>query len=229
MKHSTLIARCSLRLPSRWLRGILVSLALSTGPVGATYALGPAAVIVPGQIALQEGKLAAKIVAAPLRQVMEEVSRLSGAQVRWLSTQVEERPVSVEFTALPLPEALGRILGETNFLLFYTTVGEGTKLTQIWISAKGIGEGQSGLISPPASQGEEIVERQAEPDTMPIATLLQAAVSTAEPAVRIDAIARLGGYAQVDPRVESVLSHLASNDSNPRVQAAASEVLAGIE
>jgi hypothetical protein len=199
-----------------------VSLALSTGPVDVTYALGPVPVPVPGQLALQDGKLAAKFVAAPLRQVIEEVSRRSGAQVRWLGHQAEERLISVEFTALPLPEALGRILGRTNFLLFYTAVGEGIKLTQIWIFAQDTDGEQSGLTRQPSA-----VEEDAEPDAIPIDTLIQTAVSRAEPAVRIDAIARLGEYAQQDPRVEGILSHLAANDGSPQVQAAASEVLRG--
>jgi hypothetical protein len=224
MKRSMLMARWSSRTPSCWLRGILVSLVLCTGPVGATYALGPMAGTSPGQIGLQDGKLTARIVAAPLRQVMEEVSRRSGAQVRWLGNQAEERLVSAEFTALPLPEALGRILGETNFLLFYASAGKGTTLTQIWISSKGTAGRQPGLIPQPAA-----VEEDAEPDAIPIDTLVQTAVSIAEPAVRIDAITRLGGYAQQDPKVAGILSHLASNDSNPQVRAAASEVLAGIE
>jgi hypothetical protein len=61
--------------------------------------------------------------ATPLRQVMEKVSRVRGARVHWLSGQAQETLVSVEFTALPLPEALERILGETNFLFFYTAPG----------------------------------------------------------------------------------------------------------
>jgi len=224
MQPTPLRVKRSLQTPGRWLRGILVGLILSAGPVDAVYALGPAAVTSPGQIILLDGKLTAQLVAAPLRQVIEEVSRRSGAQVRWLGSQAEERLVSVEFTALPLPEALGRILGETNFLLFYTPTGGGTKLTQIWISAKGTGEGQPGLTPLPAA-----VEGHAALDTLPIDTLLQTAVSIAEPSVRIEAIARLGEYAQQDPKVEGVLSHLAANDTNPQVQAAASEVLAGLE
>jgi hypothetical protein len=241
MKHTLLVARQSPRTPGRWLHGILVSLILSTGPGGAAHALDPAAAFSPGQIALQDGKLTAQIVAAPLRQVMEEMSRLSGARVRWLSGQAEEKPVSVEFTALPLPEALQRILREMNFLLFYTSTGKGVKLTEIWISS-GIGGGQPERIPPPASQvkappptptpasqGEDAVKRQAEFAAMPLEMLIQTAVGTADSSLRIEAIAHLGGRASEDPKVEALLSHLASNDSNLQVRAAASEVLAGIE
>jgi hypothetical protein len=74
---------------------------------------------------------------------MEEMSRVSGARVRWLSDQAEEKRVSVEFTALPLPEALRRILREMNFLLFYTSTGNSVKLTEVWILS-GIGGSQAG-------------------------------------------------------------------------------------
>jgi hypothetical protein len=155
---------------------------------------------------------------------MEEVSRVSGARVRWLRGQAEERLVTAQFTALPLPEALRRILGETDFLLFYTSVGEGAKLTQVWISSK---------IQPPlafasVAQSEESVAGQVEPDAMPVDTLIQDAVS-GDLSLRVDAIARLGEYAQADPRVKGILSHLASHDGNPQVRAAAAEVLSGIE
>ena len=243
MKRLPFKARWSSRTPGHWLRGTLVSLVLSTGLVGSTYALGPAAMTLPGQVALQDEKLTAQLVAAPLRQVMEEVSRLSGARVRWLGRQTEEKPVSVGFTALPLPEALRRILGETNFLLFYTSVGESTALTQIWILSKGTGGRQPGLTSQPTAQAKaqpqpapgstsqrtHTVERQAELDAISVDTLIETAISTLEPSVRVEAVARLGGYAPADPKVEGILSHLAANDGNPQVQAAASEVLAGIE
>jgi hypothetical protein len=227
--------------PGCWLGGMVVSLVLSAGPVGAAYAFSPAPAPLPKQIALQDGKLTAQIVAAPLSQVLEEVSRLSGARVRWLNSEAEEKPVSVEFTALPLPEALRWILGEINFLLFYTSTEKDIKLTEVWISSV-IGGGQLGRLPPPASQvktpppipdsisqSEEAVDRQAEFAAMPLEVLIQTAVGTADSPLRIEAIGHLGGRAAEDPQVEGILSHLASNDSNPQVRAAASEVLAGIE
>jgi hypothetical protein len=224
MKHSVLLTKRPLRTPSRWLSGILVSLILGTELVSAADALGPAATF-PGQIALQNGKLTARLTATPLRQVMEEVSRVSKARVRWLGGQAEERPVSAEFTAVPLPEALRRILGETDFLLFYTSVREGAKLTQIWISPKT----RPHPPSDSAAQNEDSMAEQAEPGPTPVATLIQVAVGAERPSLRIEAIARLGAYAQADPKVEGILSHLASNDGNPQVRAAAAEVLAGID
>jgi hypothetical protein len=70
---------------------------------------------------------------------------------------------------------------------------------------------------------------QTEPDAIPVETLIQNAVSTAELSRRVGAIARLGAYAQADPKVEGILSYLASSDSNSQVRAAAAEVLSGRE
>jgi hypothetical protein len=224
MNCSPLTAKRFPQILSRWLHGILVSLVLGTELAGAAHALDPASTL-PGQITLQDGKLTAQFTATPLRQVMEEVSRVSGAQVRWLRGRAEERPVSAGFTDLPLPEALRRILGETDFLLFYTSLGEDMKLSQIWISSKT--QPDPAWDSP--AQSEESVAVQAEPDTIPVDTLIQEAVSTGDLSLRVEAIAGLGGYAQADPRVKGILSHLASNDGNPRVRAVAAEVLSGIE
>jgi len=220
---------------------MVVSLVLSTGPIGSAFAFGPVPAPLPRQITLQDGRLTAQVVATPLRQVMEEMSRVSGARVRWLSGQAEENPVSVEFTAIPLPEALRRILKEMNFLLFYTSTGNSTKLTEVWILS-GIGKSQVGHTPTPVSpemvplpiadstsQSEEAEDRQAQFAAMPLEILIQTAVGTSDPPLRIEAIAYLGRRAAEDSTVERILSHLASNDSNPQVRAAAAEVLAGIE
>jgi len=220
---------------------MVVSLVLSTGRVGSAYAFGPAPTPLPGQITLQDGRLTAQVAATPLRQVMEEMSRVSGVRVRWFSDHAEEKPVSVEFTALPLPEALRRILKEMNFLLFYTSTENSVKLTEVWILS-GIGRSQAERTPPPASpvkaplpipdsasQSEEAEDRQAEFAAMPLEILIQTAVGTADPSLRIEAIGNLGRHAAEDSTVEGILSHLASNDSNSQVRAAASEVLAGIE
>jgi hypothetical protein len=173
--------------------------------------------------------------------VIEEMSRVSGARVRWLNGQAEEKPVSVEFTALSPPEALRRILKEMNFLLLYTTTANSVKLTEVWILS-GIGRSQAErpppLASPvkaplpipdSASQSKEAEDRQAQFAAMPLEILIQTAVGTADSPLRIEAIAHLGGRAPEDPKVEGILSHLASNDSDPQVQAAAAEVLAGMD
>src|SRR5215813_2319401 len=132
--------------------------------------------------------------------------------------------MSEEFTALPVADALRRLLKGRNFLLFSTTTGKETKLTQIWISACGQMGNQPGLKLPsvpqqqttpmpgsaPAPQsGEAVSEERAELDALPLETLLQVARLNQNPSVRIDAIGRLAGYIRDDSRVQVILSQMA--------------------
>jgi hypothetical protein len=244
MTGSMLTMRWSPWVRRRWLCTLLlVSLTFLPVPAPAVQSPGTAAGPFPGIITFRDEQLTVRITAAPLRQVMGEISRLSGAQVRWLSQEGEDL-TSVEFTALPVTDALRRLLGGRNFLLFYTATGEETKLTQIWISASGQAGNQPGLKSPPVPQrqttplpgsasapqsGEAASEERAELEALPLETLLQIARLDQNPSVRVEAIARLAGYAQDDSRVQVILSQVAQSDSNPQVQEAAAELLQNLE
>jgi hypothetical protein len=107
---------------------------------------------------------------------------------------------------------LRRILKEMNFLLFYTSTGNSVKLTEVWILS-GIGRSQAertpplaSLVKAPlpipdsASQSEEAEDRQEQFAAMPLEILIQTAVGTADPSLRIEAIAHLGGRAPEDPK-----------------------------
>lgn len=63
------------------LLGLLVGLAVSELSVGAADLRSAASDKVPGKILFQDGKLTAQLKEVPLRQVMDEISRLSGAHV----------------------------------------------------------------------------------------------------------------------------------------------------
>lgn len=248
MKHATLLVKRSSWTPGRWLLGMLISLVLGSIPVCAASPGNPEAEDVSEQITFQDGKLTARIVRAPLRQMMEEISRLSGVQVRWLDAEVREQAVSVEFTALSLPEAIRRILSTTNFLLVSTAGSGGTQLAQIWIAARGDGIEQPAHprqtvahVQPTPSAGEAAPDMeppheaehqtslntaQAAPDVQQAPeALLQLAMSAAELGTRLHAIESVGRYAREDPRVRAVLADLAHNDANPQVRDVASMVL----
>src|SRR5262245_19422849 len=126
MNHTPLRIR---RLPGRrawWMRGILLGCALwgAPGPMPQVY--GPTTRGVPGQMTFHNGQLTARIATAPLRQVMTEISQLSGVQVRWMDAAVGEQAVSVECRNLALAEAVRRLLRATNFLLIFASSGEDT-------------------------------------------------------------------------------------------------------
>ena len=218
-------------MPGRWLHGALIGLALWSAPTHTSYARGATPGDFPGKITLQDGSLTARIATVPLRQVMEEISRLSGAQVRWLSQQGEGEPVSVEFTALPFSEAMRQILREQNFMLFYTVSRGEPRLIQIWISAKGKAEEQSVVMSQPVESGETALraEEPVKEIAQPLEVVIQTALSDEDLASRLSAIEYLGEHAQEDLRVREVLSRLARSDSNPQVQDIASAVLGTVE
>jgi hypothetical protein len=158
---------------------------------------------------------------------MAEISRVSGVQIRWLDPEGEE-PVSVNFVALPLSEALQRLLNERNFLLFYSSTGEGARLTQVWVSSKKTGTKQLEDSPQPLSQ-EEIpppsVEDTPEEGVIPPDMLLQTALYDRGLSARLEAIAQLEEYSHQDPRITTVLSHLAENDNEVQVREAATAAL----
>jgi hypothetical protein len=174
---------------------------------------------------VEGGQLTARIPAASLGQVLEEVSRLSGARLLWLNEEGREEKVSVEFTDLPFDEALRRIIGGKNFLLFYSSAAQGRRLTQIWISAR---KGHETLLTHPTepladvpSNVEPAVEEPSERDR-----LLEVAVHEQNLALRLDAISNLEGFAKDDARVLGLLAHLARNDEDPQARTIAWDILA---
>lgn len=234
MEQSPTRTRGSLWKQHPWLHGILVSLLVSNILVNTASALSPAPRRFPGRLTFQSGKLTAQIMATPLWQVMEEVSRVSNVRVLWLNARGEEA-VSAEFTALPISEALKQILKEKNFLLFYTATPEGERLTQVWISFLKQGDNPQVPASPVPVGGivsaaeEAVSEKQEERDATPLDTSMQIAVYDQNPAIRLAAIMDLETHAGENPKVVGVLSHLVYNDSDPLVQKAAAEALRRLE
>jgi len=68
----------------------------------------------------------ARLSGMPNSEILEELARQSGAEIRG---QVREpREVTADFESVPLPEALARLLGEQNFALVY---GKGGRLKAV--------------------------------------------------------------------------------------------------
>ena len=84
---------------SRWYYGILTGLIISGLSIHTTHALDSVAVNLAGKIMFHNEQLTTTVTATPLQQVMEEISKVSGVQIRWLDSGGEE-PVSVHFVAL---------------------------------------------------------------------------------------------------------------------------------
>src|SRR5262245_54822650 len=139
MKRCRQLARRSIAAWRPWLGGLLASVVLVSAPGDAADAPAPEPENSPETMTFQDDTLAVHVAGVPLEQLMAELSQLSGARVRWLTPRSAE-PVTVEFPALPLSEALERLVGNKHFLLLYAPAGVGMRLTQIWISARDINQ-----------------------------------------------------------------------------------------
>jgi hypothetical protein len=235
MNYAPLTTRRPLGLRGGWVRGLLLGCALWSAPVPTLQACGATTREIPGQMTFHDGQLTARIATAPLRQVIEEISHLSGVQVRWMDAAVGEQAVSVEFRDLALSEAVRRLLRATNFLLVYAPHDEGTRLTQIWIASREDG-GLPGRHQPPAppvplpptvDERAAAIEEPAAAVALSLEMLMQTATGEADLAARLSAIGELGSHAPDDARVQQLLADLADHDPNPQVRDAAAMLLGG--
>jgi hypothetical protein len=71
----------------------------------------------PPLVRYQDDGLTVRVTDAPLSEVLQELSRQSGAQIR--GDLREARTVSVDFEKVPLAQALARLLPDQNFALVY--------------------------------------------------------------------------------------------------------------
>lgn len=220
-----------LRMIRQGLYSVFFSVILGNEPINAAGAVTPEVKILPGTVTIQGEQISAKINAAPLQQVLAEISRVSGSRVLWLG-QSEETLVSVEFPRLPLSEGMKRILGERNFLLFYTSEKKGRKLSQVWISSRERG-GQPFIVNTEEIQKSDVPlppPDSANPRTeTESATLIQIALHDPDPFVRLNAVTQLGGYAPEDLGVQTILAQVGQNDIDSRVKETAMQILQDLE
>lgn len=199
------------RLPRRAL-SLLMALAVSDIALGIANVQGATADKFPGKILLQDGKLTAQVTGIPLRQVIEEIARLSKARVRWLGPVAEE-PVTVACTNASLSRALRLILRERNFLLLYASASEDAQLNQIWISPARQGNGPTSLVRVNART---------------LWDLQRTALRGQNLSVRFQAVEQLKSYAQTDARAKAALSRVARAAEDLFIRQAAARALTQI-
>jgi hypothetical protein len=68
-------------------------------------------------IRYEKDALTVRLTNVPVAEVVDEIGRQSGAQIRGQVRAARE--ITAEFDAVPLPEALHRLLGDQNFALIY--------------------------------------------------------------------------------------------------------------
>ena len=116
------VRRAAAKLAGMWPRkaalGLAVAVALS-GPL-ALASTDPAA---PSGRVIQYSKdaLTVRLDKVPLADVLADIGQQSGAEIR--GSLREPREVTAEFEAVPLSEALARLLGDQNFALVYDKGG----------------------------------------------------------------------------------------------------------
>jgi hypothetical protein len=236
----------------RFIGSLLTTLVVNTGDATNSWAAAdrpPSAktsTIFSG-LEFHNGLLTAHVRATPLPQVLSEVSRLSGAKVVWLG-QPDPRQVSVTFTALPVAEAIPRVLGGHNFVLIYASTADKARLKEIWIATRPtptqtlifeaaplneeITDNGEEMAFPqePAPMAQEVTTSEVEAE---IADMLESQLDTAshgdDPGSRVQAIGVLGGMIEQDSRIRPLLQQLSISERDPEVRTAAAEMLAAEE
>ena len=84
------------------------------------------------KVTFESGTLTAEVSGAPLAQVLNEVARLTGAEVRGLGEAGRET-VSASFAGLAFQEAIGRLVRTKSFVLVTAGTDAHTRLVRIVI------------------------------------------------------------------------------------------------
>ena len=180
----------------------------------------------PERVIHYEGdRLTVRLAGAPVTDVLDELGRQAGAEIRG---QVRDpREVSVEFEGVPLAEALHRLLGDQNFALVYGNEGRLKSVRLLGGPQTAAAAGAAApLASPPSPPG--IMDAFAKHPPIAVAghvgealggqqaSLLQLfdlSVHHADPTVRAEAARIVIGTIDTDPSLRaSVLAQLNAMD-----------------
>jgi hypothetical protein len=128
-------------------------------------------------IRYDQDALTIHVVGVPVLEVLAEIGRQSGAEIRGMAR--DARDVSAQFDAVPLPQALYRLLGDQNYALVY---GEGGRLRAIRLLG---GSGETVVVAAPRVEPVQtqtkdlspVLDRQI-PATGPIADAVKSPMVT---------------------------------------------------
>ena len=168
----------------------------------------------PGTLSLHEGKVTAKLNAVSLRQVMDEIGELSGAEIVWLQENAGGM-VSADFSDVPFTRALRLLLGDRNFLLFYSSGDEESRLSQIWIS-----DGSGAPTAAAALKPAKLTD---------LLRWYRTALRGASAPLRLQAVQKLQQQAPVNARAKRMLTNVARSANDPRVRQAATSAISTIQ
>jgi len=163
--------------------------------------------------------LTVRLTGMPNSEILEELARQSGAEIRG---QVREpREVTADFESVPLPEALARLLGEQNFALVY---GKGGRLKAVrLLGADQVAAGAPTTTTLPAAPGPpfpgslpELIDRH---PPVPVTGQLADALGAQSATLRqlLDLSLHHGDAAV---RAEAVRTGLATVEAEPELRSA---------
>ena len=214
---------------ARTVAALLAALVVGTTGVSRA-AVSPGAGAEAGcDIVVRDGQLSAYIAATSLRQVLAQLTALTGAETH-VAPSAADQLISVQVDRLPLREAVRVILRGSNA----SVVSTGEHVAQIWVlghAKRHTAQEQADDPAPfeaesapmLAAPAEDMMPRALELDVATVDMLATTALNAADPAERIQAMAALATHAGGDARVQEVLAE-AANDSDPQVHEAALEL-----
>jgi hypothetical protein len=185
-------------------------------------------------VTLKADRLSVNAREAPLRQILAELSRLSGIQVyleTTLERQIAREATTVVFESLTIEEGLRRLLRAKNFILVYSPSG----LAEVRVYGEGRGEFRRLAVEtkrPPARA--RTVQKTDRPPAGAAGELAQLirlrgeALGNPDPAERSGALDELGGSGDQKLVLETALEVL-ERERDPEVLKSALDLLADQE
>jgi hypothetical protein len=157
-------------------------------------------------IRYENDALTVHIVRMPVTEVLSELEHQTGATVR--GSLLDPKEVSADFKAVPLVQALARLLGDQNFALVY---GEGGRLRVINLLPGGQVAGAPRPVS-------AVPTTTVPPAVAPVSLEEFAQIIDSQPAIKVDGqlAELLGPMATYRQLLETALTH---SDATLRMQA----------
>jgi hypothetical protein len=171
--------------------------------------------------------LTVRLTKVPVAEVLDELSRQSGAEIRGQVRGGAE--ATAQFDAVPLPEALHRLLGDQNFALVY---GDGGRLKSVRLLGGTPGEPGAAAVAAAPANVPPPVQVPVEPRTLGLAALVarhapvpvsgRLATLVGAPNASLQQLLDIGMRNEdATLRAEAVRSVVATLEGDPNLRAAA--------
>jgi hypothetical protein len=205
---------------TRWLRPVTAGLVLLA------FAQAPADERV---VKFANDALTVRLANAPVGEVLDEIGRQTGAEIQ--GQPAEAREVSADFEAVPLPEALRRLLGNENFALVYGEKGNLKTVKLLGAAQVATAVTSRPMTATTAAQEPEEVSVDSVLDT-PVTLMTGSRLQRLLGAQRVPLreVLEVGlGNADASVRADAVRAALRAVESEPRFRQAVAEAVGGTD